>query len=308
MDQLLPFFPRSLPDETLCTRISRYHLLSGNRTDAITLKELFGRPAGLGTVVSAFVLQSLAARLLSEPKEMIARLVDENTLLPAFAPFLGIEAGWPVAHDLDLRERYRRLGHIPQRVNGFVESWRLCVDCLRDDIQEYGIGNLKKMAEHGFTRKSMVSSHHGLRQALLSEFDLDFLRYVDPSIDEPNRRNWFRLTLVKGQSEMPLTRHILSAMYLFGDFKSFSAEAVNTVHRLPTRRQPSKNASELAEARAPKLKAMRHRVRLLQAQQPDLALEKPYGRSPIAPRHGSTTMTAPGYWTYLPAPQQTRPS
>jgi hypothetical protein len=361
--RLLPFFPESLPDETLGSRISRYHLLTGNRTDADTLKELFGRPAGLGTVISAFVLQNLAARLPGDPKETIIRLVDENTLLPAFAPFHGVNDDWPVTHDLDLGRRYRRLGRIPQRVNGFVEGWRLCVDCVRDDILNHGIGYwhrshhvpgvqvcwrhgspllahcpvcrrpfgryvrllkipwascecgweatkhsakpsathgqqryaefawhllesrlepilpdsliaafLKKMAEHGFRRKSMVHSE-AFRQALLDEFDLDFVRYVDPSIVTPNRSNWFRLTLVKGQSETPLPRHILCAMYLFGDFKTFVAEAVETRNDLPPRRRLSQNSVEPAEEQNPKLKAMRDRVRLLKVQRPALNLE-----------------------------------
>ena len=43
MAHQLPFFPASLPDETLVSRVSRFHILSGNSTDQLTFRELFDR-------------------------------------------------------------------------------------------------------------------------------------------------------------------------------------------------------------------------------------------------------------------------
>ena len=40
MSKLL-FFPMSMPDETLQSRITRYHFLSGNKTEAETFRDLF---------------------------------------------------------------------------------------------------------------------------------------------------------------------------------------------------------------------------------------------------------------------------
>lgn len=39
----LHFFPASFPDETLFSRISRYHLLTGDRRHDTTFHALFGR-------------------------------------------------------------------------------------------------------------------------------------------------------------------------------------------------------------------------------------------------------------------------
>jgi len=39
----LSFFPASFSDETLFSRVSRYHLLAGTRQDEMTFSALFGR-------------------------------------------------------------------------------------------------------------------------------------------------------------------------------------------------------------------------------------------------------------------------
>ena len=69
MTQPLPFFPASLPDETLASRASRFHILCGNSTDQLTFKELFGRSQlAIGRIVPAN-LDVLASRLPGLPSK-----------------------------------------------------------------------------------------------------------------------------------------------------------------------------------------------------------------------------------------------
>ncbi len=139
MPAVLPFFPESLPDETFLSRVSRYHLLSGNPTKAATDLELFGKREILDFVIPAQALSSLVARLPGDPELMMQSLIQDNTLLPAFSPFLGTEAT-PARQEIPLGQHYTGLGRLPQRVVGMHGESRLCVECLREDVPERGIG------------------------------------------------------------------------------------------------------------------------------------------------------------------------
>jgi len=78
MTQPLPFFPASLPDETLASRASRFHILRGNSTDQLTFKELFGRSQlAIGLIVPAN-LDVLASRLPGMPSENLQDLIKTN--------------------------------------------------------------------------------------------------------------------------------------------------------------------------------------------------------------------------------------
>ena len=139
MPAVLPFFPESHPDETFLSRVSRYHLLSGNATKAATDHELFGKRVVLDFVVPAQALSTLAARLPGDPELVLQALVQENTLLPAFFPFLGTEAT-PVPQEIPLGPHYSGLGRLPKWAVGKYGESRLCVECLKEDISGRGIG------------------------------------------------------------------------------------------------------------------------------------------------------------------------
>jgi hypothetical protein len=63
MPTSITFFPPSQPDETLNSRVSRYHLIAGNSTTSATLEELFCNPlTGLDQIVPP-PIDVLAARL-----------------------------------------------------------------------------------------------------------------------------------------------------------------------------------------------------------------------------------------------------
>jgi len=85
--ELLPFFPASLPDETIGSRISRYHILRGQPTAHTTYRQLFNQsPFSLTTLVQPH-LDKLAARLPGSPKFNLKTIQKENTLLPLFQHF-----------------------------------------------------------------------------------------------------------------------------------------------------------------------------------------------------------------------------
>ncbi|MFC4929283.1 TnsD family Tn7-like transposition protein [Massilia sp. GCM10023247] len=131
MTQPLPFFPASLPDETLASRVSRFHILRGNSTDQLTFKELFGcSQMAIGLVVPAN-LDVLASRLPGLPLENIGHLVKTNTLFPLFRPFLGrAHRSTPFLDDGTLGVE---LSRIPRHVVGTVNDARLCLACLHED-------------------------------------------------------------------------------------------------------------------------------------------------------------------------------
>ena len=87
MSDLL-FFPMSMPDEMLHSRITRYHFLSGNRTAAETFQDLFGSaPFSVGLLPKQ--IEVLAARLPGDPESNLDELICTNTMFPAYRPFLG---------------------------------------------------------------------------------------------------------------------------------------------------------------------------------------------------------------------------
>ena len=131
MTQPLPFFPASLPDETLASRASRFHILRGNSTDQLTFKELFGRSQlAIGQIVPAN-LDVLASRLPGLPSENLRDFIKTNTLFPLFRPFLGrADHSSPPLSDggLDME-----LSRIPRHVVGTANDTRLCLACLHED-------------------------------------------------------------------------------------------------------------------------------------------------------------------------------
>lgn len=134
----LPFFPPSLPDESLISRVSRYHLISGNRTEQSTFAELFDcLPFGLDKVVPPFI-QTLASRLPGETEANLATIIQANTLFPLFRPFVGASekkaAGQSPTRVSD------SISHRPRHVVGMMGDAKLCLSCVREDEAQYGVG------------------------------------------------------------------------------------------------------------------------------------------------------------------------
>lgn len=133
MTHSLTFFPNSFPDESLLSRISRYHLLSGNKTISSTYEDLFGKsPFPLEQIVPTNI-EVLAERLPGSQREVLKALLLENTLLPLFLPYLG-----PVKSEQSEEDSSEVVSHIPRRVVGMHGEARLCLECVEDDKREFG--------------------------------------------------------------------------------------------------------------------------------------------------------------------------
>lgn len=133
MSDLL-FFPMSMPDETLHSRITRYHSLSGNRTAAETFHDLFrSTPFSVGLVPKQ--IETLAARLPGDPESNVEELICANTMFPAYRPFLGIgQRGDNVRAGSSLSG----VARIPRREGSVHRKAKLCSACVQQDLLETG--------------------------------------------------------------------------------------------------------------------------------------------------------------------------
>lgn len=133
MSDLL-FFPMSMPDEILHSRITRYHFLSGNRTATETFQDLFGSaPFSMGILPKQ--IEVLASRLPGDPARNLDELICANTIFPAYRPFLG------VGHDADSAYAGSRLSgvaRIPRREAAVHGKAKLCFTCVQQDLLETG--------------------------------------------------------------------------------------------------------------------------------------------------------------------------
>lgn len=85
----LHFFPASLPDETLFSRASRYHLLTGMRWHDTTFRSLFRQVDDVDfTELAPPSLSALASRLPGDPMVQLGNLLVENTFVPFAVPVL----------------------------------------------------------------------------------------------------------------------------------------------------------------------------------------------------------------------------
>lgn len=133
----LAFFPASLPDETIFSRISRYHVLSGHRNCLTTYSKLFRRrPFALGEVAPAR-LAVLVSRIPNAPAGFLGQLLRANTLLPLVMPFLterGADAQ-EYAYLLSLARGFLT----PKNQRGDADM-RICPECIRVDQRRHGCG------------------------------------------------------------------------------------------------------------------------------------------------------------------------
>jgi hypothetical protein len=111
----LPFFPASFPDETLLSRVSRYHLLSARRDDQDTFAELFGEPGEMTKFARAApqTLSRLARMLPGAYLARLGELLSANTFVPLLASI-------SLSPDVEFGEA------------------NACAICLAEDEEEHG--------------------------------------------------------------------------------------------------------------------------------------------------------------------------
>lgn len=135
MPSSILFFPPSFPDETLHSRVSRYHFLSGNKTASLSFIDIFDAiPFPLDIVVPKQIVQ-LAGRLPGVTKDNLHSLLKNNTLLPLFTPFLGTKDTIEKSSTDTVTDSLTR---IPRRVVGLHGAAKLCIECCESDAIEHG--------------------------------------------------------------------------------------------------------------------------------------------------------------------------
>lgn len=133
MSDLL-FFPASMPDEMLHSRITRYHFLSGNRTAAETYRDLFDtKPFCMSTIVPKQI-ETLAGRLPGQSESNLAELISANTTFPAYRPFLGVRQGPQHAGE----PTFDGVVRVPRREGSIHGMAKLCPTCVQEDLIEQG--------------------------------------------------------------------------------------------------------------------------------------------------------------------------
>ncbi|MGK5030545.1 TniQ family protein [Janthinobacterium sp. MDT1-19] len=131
---ILPFFPLGFPDETIGSRVSRYHIRRGRPTIQVTYKQLFDKaPFSLTGLVQPN-LDKLAERLPGLPRHNLVQLQNDSTLLPLFQQFFGPKSA--------TRHPDRIPGppliKLPRRIKGDNRLTYICTHCLVDDERDHG--------------------------------------------------------------------------------------------------------------------------------------------------------------------------
>lgn len=127
----LPFFPAARPDETLGSRCSRFHRERGNEGTRKTFRDIFGSSPFQISNLYIPRIERLAARLPGDVNENVRRLTHQSTAIPLVALFSG-------GASFDTKAEFTR------RSIGETGVTQICVDCMREDIEDYGSPHLHR--------------------------------------------------------------------------------------------------------------------------------------------------------------------
>lgn len=189
MSDLL-FFPMSMPDEMLHSRITRYHFLSGNRTVGETFRDLFdSAPFSVGILPKQ--IEVLAARLLGVTASNLDELICTNTTFPAYRPFLGISER---AEGLAPGLSFTGVARIPRREGTVHCKAKLCLTCVQQDLLELGYAYWHR--SHHLPGVSVCWRHGDLLMQACPRCSHPFFRKnrMLPSLSEPCVCGWNTLT------------------------------------------------------------------------------------------------------------------
>lgn len=127
------FFPVSMPDETLQSRIARYHLLSGNKTEAETFSDIFGSsPFSLQIIPKK--IEDLAERLPGDKEENLLELLNTNTIFPVYKPFSGVLKN----KSSDAVSIIDEVARVPRREVSLHSMAKICISCVSSDLLDAG--------------------------------------------------------------------------------------------------------------------------------------------------------------------------
>jgi len=123
-----------MPDETLHSRITRYHLLSGNKTENDTFKDLFGTTPFAFKIIPKKT-ENLANLLPGDREENLNELLTNNTILPLYKPFVGISKVAVGGFSDSLASTVAR---VPRREVSVHSMAKICLSCTQSDLIENG--------------------------------------------------------------------------------------------------------------------------------------------------------------------------
>jgi hypothetical protein len=132
-------FPEGYPDELFFSRCARYHERMGYRDMSATARDLFGRQAVSVSVDLPSNLDAFLGKLPPGHGLSSDHLIDSNTLLPFYAPFVTSERVRKVRHDMAYRSggtAHLRLGILTMK-NRPSNFW-YCPGCVEDDRERFG--------------------------------------------------------------------------------------------------------------------------------------------------------------------------
>lgn len=136
----IDYFPSPLPDESLFSRLARYHLLSGHLRSRFTLHELFARNSIVITSHLPSGIGQLAERIAGKRDDRLADSLLSHTMFPYFLPFLSQRQATGATQALvgrDAGSVKGLLGVLASRVGGH-NRFRLCDACISEDRLHFG--------------------------------------------------------------------------------------------------------------------------------------------------------------------------
>lgn len=233
---MLHFFPSTFPDETLYSRLARYHRLSGHPDDRDSLHELVGMHTHVITSDLPSLLQALVSRLPAETRPSVEEVVDANTIFPYFQRFLPSErcsraiTAMSGASTSGLKTA---IGLVASRL-GAKNSFRFCGDCVRNDQAAFGQAYWHRVHQLPGAWVCPIHAH--------ALFELDF-RIVqlkrhklflpdDPLVELASHQ----ISLSSSQTEAVLRIATLGMSALLSPQPNWCAWSLNALHRENARR------------------------------------------------------------------------
>jgi Tn7-like transposition protein D/TniQ len=135
---MIVFFPDPYPDELLYSVCARYTDIIGYPGSSSANQELFGRRGKVASVDLPMNLGYLVANLPPGHHYTEDQIIDENTLLPFYAPFCPAERISSVRIDMkysNSSQAHARLGIFSQHTPQWLQ---FCPLCVLSDRQKFG--------------------------------------------------------------------------------------------------------------------------------------------------------------------------
>jgi len=135
---MIGVFPESYPDELFFSRCVRYHERIGYRNLSATARDLFGKRAVSVSVDLPGGLEIFVQNLPMGHSVTVDQLIDSNTLLPFYAPFLTLERVQRARLDMTYGSSalaHLRLGILTMKKRP-MNLW-YCPGCVEDDRNRF---------------------------------------------------------------------------------------------------------------------------------------------------------------------------